>query len=87
MIDAAPELSLFAFHVTWPGASLADEDAATQRLMERTTARGHVMLTGAVACGRYLGRVCVLSFRTRRDRIDLCAQHLAEEARTLSGAR
>src|SRR6185312_2111696 len=63
-IDAPPDLSLFAFHLTWPGATLADEDAATRALMEQTTARGRVMVTGCTAHGRYLGRVCVLSFRT-----------------------
>jgi aromatic-L-amino-acid decarboxylase len=70
VIDAAPELSLFAFHLTWPGATRADEDAATRALMERTTARGRVMVTGCTAHGRYLGRVCVLSFRTHQAQID-----------------
>jgi hypothetical protein len=28
------------------------------------------MITGAVARGRYLGRVCVLSFRTHQPQID-----------------
>jgi aromatic-L-amino-acid decarboxylase len=76
VIDAPPELSLFAFHVTWPGASLAEEDAATRRLMDRTTARGRVMVSGAVARGRYLGRVCVLSFRTRAEQIDWLVEDL-----------
>jgi aromatic-L-amino-acid/L-tryptophan decarboxylase len=70
VIDAVPELSLFAFHLTRPGASRADEDAMTKALMERTTARGRVMVTGATAKGRYLGRVCVLSFRTHQEQID-----------------
>jgi aromatic-L-amino-acid decarboxylase len=70
VIDAPPELSLFAFHVTWPGATLADEDAATRAVMAGITARGRVMVTGAVARGRYLGRVCVLSFRTHAAEID-----------------
>lgn len=70
VIDAEPELSLFAFHVTWPGASRSDEDAATRALMQRTTDRGRVMITGAVARGRYVGRVCVLSFRTHEREID-----------------
>jgi aromatic-L-amino-acid decarboxylase len=70
VIDAPPELSLFAFHVSWPGATLADEDAATRALMERTTVRGRVMTTGAIARGRYVGRVCVLSFRTHQAEID-----------------
>ena len=70
VMDAPPELSLFPFHVTRPGASQAEEDAATRELMNRTTARGRVMVTGAVARGRYVGRVCVLSFRTHQQQID-----------------
>jgi aromatic-L-amino-acid decarboxylase len=70
VIDAAPELSLFAFHLTWPGATRADEDAATRALMERATARGRVMVTGCEAHGRFLGRVCILSFRTHQAQID-----------------
>ena len=70
VMDAEPELSLFPFHVTWPRASRADEDAATRALMARTSARGRVMVTGAVARGRYVGRVCVLSFRTHAGEID-----------------
>jgi aromatic-L-amino-acid decarboxylase len=70
VMDAPPELSLFAFHVTWPGATIAEEDGATRDLMERITQRGRVMTTGAVARGRFLGRVCVLSFRTHQEHVD-----------------
>jgi aromatic-L-amino-acid decarboxylase len=70
VIDAEPDLSLFAFHLTWPGASLADEDTATLALMNKTTVRGRVMVTGCCAHGRSLGRVCVLSFRTHQRKID-----------------
>src|SRR5262245_55034157 len=77
VMDAEPELTLFAFHLTRPGASRADEDAMTRALMERTTARGRAMVTGAVAHGRYLGRVCVLSFRTHQDRIDALVDDFA----------
>jgi aromatic-L-amino-acid/L-tryptophan decarboxylase len=78
VMDAPPELSLFAFHVTWPGASQAEEDTATRQLMERTTARGRVMVTGAVARGRYVGRVCVLSFRTHAEQIDWLVEDLRD---------
>ena len=87
VIDAPPQLSLLAFHLEWPGSSLDAQNAATRELLERVTRRGKVMLTGCDIDGRQLARVCVLSFRTRRDRIDFCAQHLAEEARTLSSGR
>jgi len=77
VIDAPPELSLFALHLSWPGATRAGEDAATKALMEQTTTRGRVMVTGATARGRYLGRVCVLSFRTHQDRIDALVEDMA----------
>jgi aromatic-L-amino-acid/L-tryptophan decarboxylase len=77
VIDAEPELSLFAFHLTWPGASRADEDAATRALMEKTTQRGRVMVTGCATHGRALGRVCVLSFRTHQPQIDALIEDMA----------
>lgn len=77
VMDAPPELSLFAFHLTRPGASRADEDAMTKALMEKTTARRQVMVTGATAKGRYLGRVCVLSFRTHQQQIDALVDDFA----------
>jgi len=80
VMDAEPELSLFAFHLTWPGATRAQEDAATRELMTRTTARGRVMVTGASAHERYLGRACVLSFRTHRAEMDQFVDDLAAAA-------
>jgi aromatic-L-amino-acid decarboxylase len=77
VIDAEPELSLFAFHLTWPGASLADEDAATRALMNQVTQRGRVMVTGCATHGRALGRVCVLSFRTHQPQIDALIEDMA----------
>ena len=77
VMDAAPQLSLFAFHLTWPGATRAEEDEATRSLMARTTARGRVMVSGGVAHGRYLGRVCVLSFRTHQAQIDALIEDMA----------
>ena len=85
VMDAPPELSLFPFHVTWPGASQAEEDAATRELMTRTTARGRVMVTGAVARGRYVGRVCVLSFRTHQEQIDQLVEDTQEALETIRG--
>lgn len=80
VIDAPPQLSLFAFHLEWPGSTLEAQNAATRELLERVIRRGKVFLTGCEAGARYLGRVCVLSFRTRQERIDTCIAHLAEEA-------
>lgn len=86
VIDAPPELSLFAFHVSWPGATLEQEDAATRALMAGITARGRVMVTGAVARGRYLGRVCVLSFRTHAAQIDALVEDATAALEEIRGA-
>ena len=76
-MDAPPELSLFPFHITWPGATLAEEDLATRAVMDETSRRGRVMVSGAVAGGRYVGRVCVLSFRTHAPQIDALVEDLS----------
>jgi aromatic-L-amino-acid decarboxylase len=81
VLDAPPQLSLFAFHLSWQGATVAEEDAATRELLERVNARQRVMLTGCtVDDGRFLGRVCVLSFRTRQQQMDWCVEDLAAAA-------
>ena len=80
---APPELSLFAFYLTWPGASIEDENTATKALLERVTAGGRVMITGCSVDGRYLARVCVLSFRSRQAQIDACVEDIAAEAAVL----
>lgn len=79
VMDATPQLSLFAFHLESPALDTLDaQNAATRALMDRVTARGQVMLTGATIGERFLGRVCVLSFRTRREQMETCVRQLAE---------
>ncbi len=80
VLDAPPQLSLLAFHLEHPALPTLDEqNAATRALMERVTARGRVMVTGAQVGERYLGRICVLSFRTRRAQIETCVEDIASE--------
>ena len=82
-----PHLSLFAFRLEPPQLAPADQDEATRRLLDRVNARGRVMLTGCTVDGRFLARLCVLSFRTRRERVDEAVDHIVEEAeRILSEA-
>lgn len=84
VMDALPQLSLFAFHLEWPGASIQQQNAATRELLQRVVARQRVMLTGCtVDDGRFLGRVCVLSFRTRQREIDMCVEDVARAAGTI----
>jgi aromatic-L-amino-acid/L-tryptophan decarboxylase len=80
VIDARPQLSLFAFHLEWPEASVAEQNAATKALLERVVRRGRVFLTGCTAGGRFLGRVCILSFRTRRQHMLQAVEDTEAEA-------
>jgi aromatic-L-amino-acid decarboxylase len=80
VIDAQPQLSAFVYHLEWPGSTLEQQNAATRELLERVTRRGKIMLTGCEANGRFLGRACVLSFRTRQAQIDTFIQHAREES-------
>lgn len=84
VMDAWPQLSLFAFHMEGPGLTTqAARNKATRRLMDQVTARGRVMLTGCTVGDRHLARVCVLSFRTHEDRMRACVEDIAAEASTI----
>jgi aromatic-L-amino-acid decarboxylase len=78
-----PALSLFAFHLDWQGATLEEQNEATLALMQRTTARKRVMLTGSQSGDRFWGRVCVLCFRTRKRHVDWCVEDLRAEAEAI----
>jgi aromatic-L-amino-acid decarboxylase len=83
---APPQLSLFAFHLAWPGSTRAEQNDATRLLIDRVIARGQIMISGCTIDDRFLARVCVLSFRTRVDRIRIGVEHLAEETAAILGA-
>ena len=72
-IVAEPQLSLLAFrHV--PPRLAGDEaaiDAHNERLLAAINCRARVYLTPTQLGGRFILRICVLSFRTHRDRVDL----------------
>lgn len=87
-ILAEPELSLFPFRLEPP--HLAGDPAALDALnrdwLARVNARQRVHLTGTLLGGRFALRICVLSFRTHRDRLEAALEDLAETARQLTGA-
>lgn len=83
VVDAPPQLSLFAFHLAWPGSTLEDRNRTTSALLEDVTGRGRVMITGCTVDGRVLARVCVLSFRTHQRHIDDCVADVTDAATRL----
>jgi aromatic-L-amino-acid decarboxylase len=85
VMAAAPQLSLFAFYVARPGGTVEEENAATRDLLHSVAARGRVYLTGCLHEGRFLARVCVLSFRTRAAHVDHCVEDVAAALQSAKG--
>jgi len=85
-IVAAPQLSLLAFrHV--PAALRGDEAALgrhNERLLAAINRRARVYLTPTTVDDRFVLRICVLSFRTHRDRVDAGLADIAAAIAELS---
>ncbi|MCM3877307.1 MAG: decarboxylase, partial [Thermoanaerobaculia bacterium] len=70
-------LSIVAF-------GLAGENERNRRLLARINARKRVFLTGTLLRGRYAIRICVLSFRTHRDRMEEGLEDIAAAVAEIS---
>jgi aromatic-L-amino-acid decarboxylase len=68
-IVAEPQLSLVAFRLTRPGLDPEAENEVNRQLILKVNARKRVYLTGTTLRGRFVVRICVLSFRTHFDRM------------------
>jgi aromatic-L-amino-acid decarboxylase len=75
-ILAEPQLSIVAFRLRREGLADADLDRRNRDLMARVNARRRVYLTGTLLRGRFAIRICVLSFRTHRDRMEQALEDL-----------
>jgi aromatic-L-amino-acid/L-tryptophan decarboxylase len=94
-VVAEPALSLLAFRARPPGVSAEDgedgecaaataTDAWSRRLLAKVNEKQRVFLTGTVSGGRFLIRMCVLSFRTHRDRVEMGLADIEEGLRELT---
>ena len=77
-IVAQPELSLLAFRARCEGATTVEEDAFNRRLAAKVNEKQRVLLTGASVRGRFVLRMCVLSFRTHMDRVAMAVEDVRE---------
>jgi aromatic-L-amino-acid/L-tryptophan decarboxylase len=82
-IVAEPQLSLFAFRLAPPGASLEESNRLSRVLMARVNARRRVLLTGTLLGDAFALRMCILSFRTHADRVRMALDDLADAAAAL----
>ncbi len=77
-ILAEPQLSIVAFRLNRPGLEGEALDALNRDLLARVNARKRVYLTGTLLNGRFAIRICVLSFRTHRERIEMALDDIRE---------
>ncbi|HYS04462.1 MAG TPA: aminotransferase class V-fold PLP-dependent enzyme [Candidatus Dormibacteraeota bacterium] len=82
MLDE-PQLSIVAFRARPPAG---DPDLFGAEVLRRVNSRRRVFLSSSTIGGRYVLRICVLSFRTHADRVRDAVTALREEARRLAGA-
>ena len=81
MLDA-PQLSVVAFR--WRAEDGAEADRLGAELQRRVNARRRVFLSSTTMGGRFVLRICVLSFRTHLDRIEDAVTAIREEAASLA---
>lgn len=82
-IVAEPQLSLVAFRLTRPGADRRALDALNEELLSRVNARRRVYLSGTTLPRGFVLRICVLSFRTHRDRLMQGVEDIAHAVESL----
>jgi aromatic-L-amino-acid decarboxylase len=75
-ILAEPQLSIVAFRRAWRGRGTEETNAANRRILEAVNARGRVHITGTMLGDVFAMRICVLSFRTHRERIEMAIDDL-----------
>jgi aromatic-L-amino-acid decarboxylase len=82
---AEPQLSLLAFRLAPAGVPESELDPLNQRFLERINARQRVYLTPTRLRGRFALRICVLSFRTHRDRMEMALEDIEAARREVVG--
>lgn len=75
-IVAEPQLSIVAFRLAKPDLGREELNALNRDFVGRINARKRVMLTGTVLRGDFVLRICVLSFRTHADRMEMALEDI-----------
>jgi len=79
-ILAEPQLSVIAFRLRADGLSGEATDGLNRRLLQRIQSHDRIFLTATTLAGAYALRLCILSYRTHRDRIDEALEIIRQEA-------
>jgi aromatic-L-amino-acid decarboxylase len=66
---AEPQLSTLAFRLARPGLDEAGLTRLNRALLDRINARQRILLSPTTLGGRFVIRICVVSFRTHAERV------------------
>ena len=80
-IVAQPQLSLLAFRLNRPGLSDEELNGLNRKLLDRINAKKRVFLTATTLRGRFVLRICVLSFRTHMERMEAALEDIHHSLR------
>jgi aromatic-L-amino-acid/L-tryptophan decarboxylase len=75
-----PQLTVIPFRLAG-----VDDDDVQQEFLRRINASKRVFLSSTMIDGRYVLRVCIVSHRTHKDRIDECIEIVGRAAAELAG--
>ncbi|OGU25194.1 MAG: decarboxylase [Gemmatimonadetes bacterium RIFCSPLOWO2_12_FULL_68_9] len=75
-VVAEPQLSTVAFRLRRPATDPEALNRLNRAFLERINARNRVHLTGTMLGDRFVLRICVVSFRTHRDRMEMCLEDI-----------
>jgi aromatic-L-amino-acid decarboxylase len=86
-IVAEPQLSTLAFRLNPGGIEDAEElNRLNRTLMKRINRCKRVLLTGTRLGDRFVIRICVLSFRTHHDRMEMCLEDIRAAVDEVTGS-
>ncbi len=79
-IAAEPQLSILAFRLVRPGLDREAQNQLNQEFLSRINAPQRVYLTATMLSGYFTIRICVLSFRTHLDRMQVAIEDIRAAA-------
>jgi aromatic-L-amino-acid decarboxylase len=81
---AKPQLSLIAFRLTKPGLATAETNDLNRRFLEAINQRRRVYLSGTMVRDMFVLRICILSFRTHLERMEMGIEDIRASAAELA---
>ena len=84
---APPQLTILAFRLKKDGLDARQTDSLNKDWLAEINRLGSVMMSGTVLNDQFVLRICIMSFRTHIDRMELAIRDIGQAVRTVLGRR